>query len=241
MPYALTLAASMADPCPPPPVTTPTTSQCDRAFAHWALDHDEQSIPRRGLAWLSISRPDGPHPPPFTIGALSPRNRQYFSACMQLTTRHCFDANYSQRFRAPADDEVRCPSNFSQHLDGSVVGRGPMRGRPDTKAGSQRNAGGMRLNFDALQCFFLDPAALTEEQDDLPPQPSHIPPDHTHLYTLHHVTQACPLTAAYWSQFLRNCSVEELFCSELGSTRLCHFLHYSQFLLRPLPPRPDPP
>ena len=160
---------------------------------------------------------------------------------MQLTTRHCFDANYSQRFRAPAGDEVRCPCNFSQHLDGSAVGRGPTRGRPDTEAGSQRNAARTRLDFDALQRLFLDPAALTEEQDDLPPRSSLSPPDLAHLYTLHHVTQACPLTAAHRSRFLRNCSVEELFRSELGSTRLCRFLHYSQSLLRPLPPRPDPP
>ena len=45
MPYALTLAASMSDPCPPPPITTPTTSCCECAFRHWALDYDEWSIP----------------------------------------------------------------------------------------------------------------------------------------------------------------------------------------------------
>ena len=45
MPYTLTLTASMADPCPPPPITAPTTSRRDRAFAHWALDYDERSIP----------------------------------------------------------------------------------------------------------------------------------------------------------------------------------------------------
>ena len=182
-----------------------------------------------------------PPPPPFTIGALSSHNRRYFSACMQLTTRHCFDANYSRRFRAPADDKVRCPCNFSQHLDGLAVGRGPTRGRPDTKAGSQRNAVGTHLDFDALQRLFLDPATLTEDQDDLLPWHSLSPPDPTLLYTLHHVTQACPLTAAHQSRFLQNCSVEELFRSELSSTRLCRFLHYSQSLLRPLPPRPDPP
>ena len=241
MPYALTLAASMSEPCPPPPITTPTTSRRERAFQHWAQDYNERSIPQRGAAWTSISRPEGPQPPSFTIGALAACNRRYFSACMQLTTRHCFDANYSRRFRANAGDEVSCPCNFSQHLDGSAVGSGPMRGRTDTDAGSQRNAVGPRMDFDALQRLFLDPDALTEDQEDPPPRHDHFLSTPHHLYTLHHVTQACSLTTAYQSRFLRNFSEEEIFCSELSSVRLCRFLHYSQSLLRPLLPRPDPP
>ena len=190
--------------------------------------------------WISVTRPEGNIPPPFTQGALSPHNWRYFSAYMQLTTRHCFEAGYSLKFRASAGDEVRCPCNFSRHLDGTVGEGRPMRGRAATEAESQRNIVGSALDFDALQRLFLDPAALTEEQDDLPPLPRCDPSSHTHLYTLHHVLTACPLTTTYRTKFLRNCSVEELFHSELGAKRLCRFLHFSQTLLCPLLPRPDP-
>ena len=116
-----------------------------------------------------------------------------------------------------------------------------MRGRAATEAESQRNAVGSALDFDALQRLFLDPATLTEEQDDPPPLPKRDPSSHTHLYTLHHVLTACSHTATFRSKFLRNSSVDDLFRSELGATRLCRFLHFSQALLRPLLPRPDPP
>ena len=236
MPYALALAAAMTD----PPSTLPPTppSRRERAFSQWQSDYDLGIIPRRGVAWVSVTRPEGTTPPPFTLGALLSCNRRYFSTCMQLTTRHCFDAGYSNRFRASAEDEVRCPCNFSQHLDGSAVGGGPMRGRTDTEAGSQGNAAGTRLDFEALQALYLNPSALLEDQGS--PTPSQAP-SHTHLYTLHHVLTSCPLTATFRSKFLRNCSVDELFRSELGAQRLCRFLHFSQTLLRPLPPRPDPP
>ena len=241
MPYALTLASVLAEPQPPshPPNHTPTRRE--RAFSRWQVDYDEGILPCHGAAWISVTRPDGNKPPPFTQGTLSPHNRRYFSACMQLTSRHCFEAGYSLKFRASAGDEVRCPCNFSRHLDGSVVEGGPTRGRTATEAGSQRNTVGSALDYDALQCLFLDPAAFTEEQDDPPPLPRRDPSLHTHLYTLHHVLTACPLTATYRSKFLRNCSVEDLFRSELGAKRLCRFLHFSQNLLCPLPPRPDPP
>ena len=92
LPFALALAASMSEPCPPPPITSSATTRREHAFARWALDFDERSIPQHNAAWASITRPNGPLPPPFTCSALFSRNRRYFSACMQLTTRHCFDA-----------------------------------------------------------------------------------------------------------------------------------------------------
>ena len=240
MPYTLSLAASMTDPLPPH-LHIPTPTRRERAFTHWQSDFDCGILPRHGSAWMSITRPEGTNPPPFTQGALAPHNRRYFTACMQLTTRHCFEAGYSQRFRASAGDEVRCPCNFSRHSDGTAGGGRPMRGRATTEAESQRNVVRSALDFDALQRLFLDPAALTEEQDDPPPLPRRDPLSHTHLYTLHHVLTACSDTATFRSQFLRNSSVDDLFRSELGATRLCRFLHFSQALLRPLPPRPDPP
>ena len=241
MPYALVLASTAMDPCPPPPPSTPVPRRT-LAFRQWALAYDSHIPRRRGPAWLSITRPDGPTPPPFTQGALVAKNRRYFSAQMQLTTRHCFDANYSNQFRPNAGDEVRCPCNFSQHLDGSAVEGRPTRGRTTTEAGSQRNAERRSLDFDALQRLFLDPTALTEEQDAVDPPPRHRQPTHTyHLYTLPHVIGTCSLTEAMRSRFLRNYSIDDMFRSELGSVSLGRFLHFLQALLRPLPPRPDPP
>ena len=67
---------------------------------------------------------------------------------------------------------------------------------------------GSTLDFETLQSLFLDPATLTEEQDDQPPLPRRDPSSHTHLYTLQHVLMACPLTVTYRSKFLRNYSIE---------------------------------
>ena len=240
MPYALALNSFLAsEPALPPSTHNP--SRREQAFSQWQTDYDRGILPRRGAAWISVTRPEGTTPPPFTLGALTPLTRRYFSACMQLTTRHCFEAGYSLKFRASAGDEVRCPCNFSRHLDGSAVSGGPMKGRTGTEAGSQRNAVRTPLDFDALQRLYLDPAAVSEEQDDPPPLPRRDPHSHTHLYTLHHVLTACPLTVSQRTKFLRNCSVEELFRSELGAKRLCCFIHFTRAFLRPLPPRPDPP
>ena len=232
MPYALALASSGNVPHPSPPQPP---SRRERAFLQWGMDYDNNFIPRRGAAWIAITRPQGNTPPPFTMGALSPRNRRYFSTCMQLVTRHCFDADYSLRFRPRAGDEVRCPCGFSGHLDGSAVGSGPTRGRTDTDAGSQRNVQQGPLDFDALQRQYLDP----ENDGDSPPPRAPLP--RLPLHTMHHVLSACPLTLPLRTCFLRNMEVADLFRSELGSSRLCRFLHFSQELLRPLPPRPDPP
>ena len=240
MPYALALASSEAAPGPTPPTTPP--SQRARAFQQWGTDYDASILPRRGTAWLSVTRPEGPTPPPFTLGALSHRNRRYFTACMQLTTRHCFDADYSLKFRSKAKDEVRCHCNFSRHLDGSAVSGGPTRGRTNTEAGSQRNAVGTPLDFDALQRLYLDPRATPEDDDAPPPRRQRFTTHNgLHLYSLRHVLTACPHNRSLRQKFLRNMPLEELFRSELGSSQLCRFLHFSQDLLRPLPPRPDPP
>ena len=238
LPYSLTLASAMSD--IPPSSHTPTPSRRERAFTHWQSDFDCGILPRRGPAWTSVIRPEGTTPPPFTLGALSPRNRRYFTACMQLTTRHCFEADYSLKFRASAGDEVRCPCNFSRHLDGSVVGGGPTRGRTDTEAGSQGNAVGPTLDFETLQSLYLNPNALMEDRGGEPPTHRRRSPL-TITYTLRHVLMACPLTATFRSKFLRDMSLDAIFRLEEGATRLCRFLHFSQALLRPLPPRPDPP
>ena len=66
--------------------------------------------------------------------------------------------------------------------------------------------------------------------------------DHVRLttHTVKHVLTACLLTATLRQEVLLNWGLPSIFGSEAGGYALCLFLHLSQ-LLRPLPPRPDPP
>jgi hypothetical protein len=78
-----------------PPLTVPgSISRKDEAYATWAVSF----IPCHHPAWVSITPPCGNKVPPFVQGVLSSQNRHLFSACMQLTTCHCFDAAYSLHF-----------------------------------------------------------------------------------------------------------------------------------------------
>ena len=46
---------------------------------------------------------------PFIQGVLTAKSHTLQSAAFQIVTGHCFDANYSSRFRANASDNVTCP------------------------------------------------------------------------------------------------------------------------------------
>jgi len=62
------------------------------------------------------------------------------------------------------------------------------------------------------------------------------------LYTRHHVLLQCPLFAEARAEILgNNPTLEHIFQTEAGGRQLARFLHATQALLRPLPPRPDPP
>ena len=247
LPDRATFGEMSRDPRPDSP-PQPPISRRDEAYRIWA----SQPLPRRSFpARVSITMPNGNKPPPFYMGALSHKSRRISSACLQLTNRHCFDANYSMRFRPTAGDELACPCNFatdttatlsSRHLDGSAVEGRPMRGRTATEAGSQRN-----VSFEELQRRYEDPlddgtdlsASAGYGEDGERPRSS----DWGGLlvyHTVKHVLTECPLTATLRTQLLRNMSLSAIFGTEDGGICLGCFLRASQYLLRPLP-RPDPP
>ena len=66
-------------------------------------------------------------------------------------------------------------------------------------------------------------------------------PQHPHLYTTTHILFRCPLYEEPQQCFIRDRSRHFLFSTYEGAYALVQFIHYSQALLRPLPPRPDPP
>ena len=222
-----------------PTHTTTTKSRKDEAYEEWAASF----IPRRNFpAWASIVPPNGNKPPPFIQGALTAKNRRLWSTCVQLTNRHCFDANYSMRFRSHADDIITCPCMYSymdspedpdRHSDGLAAGGRPTRGRTHAKASNRRNDASV---FEGLMQRYLNP----EDNEPARPRSTSAPLRHV-LHTVEHVLTSCPLTTSFRDKFLRNMSISEIFGTELGASRLCRFLHFSQTLQRPLPPRPDPP
>ena len=62
-------------------------------------------------------------------------------------------------------------------------------------------------------------------------------------FTLHHALLSCPNTAEHRASFLAFGSnpIPLLFSTEKGGAALCSYIHNTQYFLRPLPPRPDPP
>ena len=60
-------------------------------------------------------------------------------------------------------------------------------------------------------------------------------------FTLTHALRHCPALAEVRGDTIANLPLSHLLSTSEGVAALCRFLHYSQVLLRPLPPRPDPP
>jgi len=63
----------------------------------------------------------------------------------------------------------------------------------------------------------------------------------TGRYTTRHVLLHCRPLASIRTRTIASYSLTRLFRSTHGAKKLIHFLHATQALLRPLPPRPDPP
>ena len=99
-----------ASSAPPPPLSSPV-SRKDAAFESWRLDY--HYLPRAiHFANVSFGEPCGNRLPPYTSGLLKSLNRRYWSAGIQLTTRHCFDADYSFKFCPSKGDETLCPCSY---------------------------------------------------------------------------------------------------------------------------------
>jgi hypothetical protein len=82
---------------------------------------------------------------------------------------------------------------------------------------------------DTTTCPCADSDAYASQ--DLPPR-----------HTITHILTECPLHSCARARYLHNPSTpNEVLLDERGGRNLVDFLHYTQALLRPLPPRPDPP
>ena len=66
---------------------------------------------------LACQTPDNGKPVAAVRGALKAHSRIITSTIFRIATGHCFDANYSQRFRPRSDDVLSCPHTHSRpHL-----------------------------------------------------------------------------------------------------------------------------
>jgi hypothetical protein len=162
--------------------------------------------------------PDGSGPPPFVLGALRSGNRRLFTACLRALTRHTFTADYSYRFRPNTGDETVCPCH---------------RAEADRDLGPQGSEDGDSSVQPGLSDGELAPGSMDREHRP--------PPAYTLLHLLHHATaNACHLVAPLQSSILLDSPLAFIFGTEDGGFCLATFIHMTQTLLRPLPPRPDP-
>jgi len=162
--------------------------------------------------WQSIIPPDG-RPPPFYIGALSRKDRGTSSAAIQLSCGHAFTADYSDNIRINAGDNTLCPCN------------------PTTSTPTSPSQG-----FNCLMEEFL----ASPRSHPAPPPVQRLSPRKRN--TTQHVLFECPLhTSPRRRIFGRYPFDAYVFGTEDGGRKLGEFQRATNTLLRPLPPRPDPP
>ena len=96
----------------PPPNNPPTSPR----ELMWRKIKEEY-IPLDHPSALACQTPDNGKPVAAIRGALKTHSRVITSTIIRIATGHCFDANYSQRFRPRSDDILTCPHIHSRpHL-----------------------------------------------------------------------------------------------------------------------------
>ena len=94
-----------ASPQPNPPPTSPRELMWRKIKAEYVpIDHPSA---------LACQTPDNGKPVTAIRGALKSHSRIITSTIIRIATGHCFDANYSQRFRPRSDDILTCPHTHS--------------------------------------------------------------------------------------------------------------------------------
>jgi len=172
-------------------------------------------------------------------GALSLKDRRAASACLQIALRHGFFKEYSERFRPNADDNNVCPCN---HPD-------QPHAPPRSLIREGSDEGYERLMSEFLRPDLPTPSPHPPPRSPHPPHRSHLPrhrrtspPPRLHLNTVSHVLVHCPLlTSPRRRIFGQRVNFDFIFGTFDGGRKLGEFLRASNRLLRPLPPRPDPP
>jgi len=181
---------------------------------------------RTGHIWQSITMPDG-RPPPFIQGALSRKDRRTFAAAIQLTSRHAFHKWYSDHMRRGADDNNICPCSDPT---------------PSSPPGSPRSD---TSGFNHLMAEFLAThSPPPSPRDTLPRHQRQRPRPRRQIFynTIEHVLLTCPLHSSPRRRiFGVRPSLDFIFGTFEGGSQLGAFQRATNRLLRPLPPRPDPP
>ena len=85
-------------PMPPRSILPPKL----KAFDSWKSDYISNHHTHSSAPWISCPPPEDSTPPPFVQGALSLKLWRILSAAIQLTPRHGFHADYSDKFRPDA-------------------------------------------------------------------------------------------------------------------------------------------
>ena len=189
---------------------------------------------RDSRIWQSIIRPDG-KPPPFLEGAISRKDRRAFSSVVQLAFDHAFTITYSDIFRRHANDDPFCPERDTP---------------PPSAHSSPRSE---QARFDRLMADFLDPRSAPSphpSQASLP-RPQRLSPRGRsqrlclrarHRDTTDHVLFHCSPISSPRRRFFGHRPFDAyVFGTFQGAVSLGDFQRATNRLLRPLPPRPDPP
>ena len=187
---------------------------------------------RTARIWQSIIMPDG-CPPPFIQGTLSCKDCCTYTPTGQLASGHTFHKPYSDKFRPGADDNNVCPCSDPTP--------------PLSPSGSIHSdtSGFNRLQAEHLAWAHLSPTSPRSTPcDSLPRHQRQRPrPRRTRFpNSTSHVLYACPLHTSPCRRIFGLCPSEEfIFGTFNGGAQLGAFQCATNRLLRPLPPRPDPP
>jgi len=223
-------------PLPPPSLLNPKA----QLIRDWQDHYD--LIPRTSRVWQSLIPPDG-KPPPFIQGAISRKDRRTFSSAVQLSLDHAFTSTYSSTFRANAGDTLLCPEHGTPHPS-----------RPSSPASEQ-------ARFDRLMDQLHDPRAFRPPSlSPSPPlsraslpRPQRLSPSRRsraqrpslgarYQNTTQHVLFECSPLSSPRHRFFGNRPFDAyVFGTFDGGVSLGDFQRATNRLLRPLPPRPDPP
>ena len=79
-----------------------------KMFDSWKSEYLSNHHTHSSALWISCLPLEDSTPPPFIQGALSLKSRRVLSVTIQLTTRHSFHTDYSDKFRPDAGDVTTC-------------------------------------------------------------------------------------------------------------------------------------
>ena len=178
------------------------------------------------------------------LGALSLKQRRASSIALQVFFKHCFAGDYSRWFCPQAGDNTTCECSFPlQDHTGPLDGETRPNIEPDRDNGSpsvvDRDPG-----FARLMREFLDPNAPRSRSNSPPPyQPLRAGARRRRKpHSSHHAIFSCLRSTELRRDILgHNPNPHTIFHTFKGAVSLLQFLFASNSLLRPLPPRPDPP